>query len=84
MLVGLVFVLTIHVEPGVRSWFYSNQPHHSSVFVFQKVAVVKKIADGILVTKIHPHPYAGVRESSAVVIGDVYGIAKKRLIHRPA
>ena len=46
--------------------------------------MVRKVTNGVGITKIHSHPDAGIRESSAVVIRDVYGIAKKRLIHRPA
>lgn len=52
--------------------------------MFQKVAVVKKVADRIWIAKIHAHPDARIRESPAVVIRNIYGIAKKRLIHRPA
>ena len=46
--------------------------------------MVRKVTNGVGITKIHSHPDAGIRESSAVVIRDVYGIAEKRLIHRPA
>jgi glycine cleavage system regulatory protein len=43
--------------------------------------VVDKVAQRIRIPKIHPQADAGIFKSFAVVIRDVNGIAKKRLVH---
>jgi hypothetical protein len=93
-------LLFLCISVGVAGWFLgtgsapkpaprgsglnANQPHHSSIFVFQKMAVVKKVPDGIGIAKIHPHSYAGIYESLAVEIGNVHGVAKEGFFYRLA
>ncbi len=46
--------------------------------------MVDKVADDIGVTKIHAESHAGILQGFAVVVGNVDGIAKKRLVDRLA
>ena len=44
------------------------------------MAMVQKIANCIRIAKVHPQPDAGIFQRSAVVVGNVDGIAKERFI----
>ena len=71
-----------HVEHGVHG------STRISPIILRRLLCSKRLAVGrkspMVFGSKSIHSDAGIRESSAVVIRDVYGIAKKRLIHRPA
>ncbi len=67
---------------GTIRWFHADQSHHSSVFVFQKMAMINKRADAIGVAKIHAQSDARILEGSTVIERHVDGVAQKRLVYR--
>jgi len=66
--------------PGSFGRFYTDQAHHSVVFVLQKVAVVDKITDDFGIAKIQPHSNGGVDKCFPVIVGNVDSISEKRLV----
>src|SRR5580700_693127 len=52
--------------------------------MLQEVAVIDKGADDVRIAKIHAQPHARVLQRAAVVVGDIDGIAQKRLVDRDA
>ena len=63
---------------------HANQPHHSSILMLQKMAMVDKGADRIRVAKIHSQFDAGILERFAVEVRNVYGVPQKRLVYGAA
>src|SRR5271169_1401422 len=61
-------------------WFNSNQAHHATVFVFEKMAVIDESADRIWIAKIHAQADAGILQVRGAVEGDVDGVAQERLV----
>src|SRR5580692_11065029 len=62
-------------------WFDADQAHHASIFVFEKMTVVQKSADGVGVAKIHAQADAGKLQIRGAVEGHVDGVAQERLIN---
>ena len=65
---------------GVFGRVDANQAHHAVVFVFEEMAVEDEGADGVRVAKIDTHFNLGIGEGSAVVKGNVDGVAEVRLV----
>jgi hypothetical protein len=62
----------------------ANKPHHSAIFVFQKVTMIHKGTDGIRASEIHAQPHTRIFQHPAVEERDVDGISQKGLIDRNA
>ena len=62
----------------------ANHAHHAVVGVFEKMAVIYEVTDNVGIAEIQADAHAGIDEGAAVVIRDVYGVPKKRFVHRPA
>src|ERR1700683_880813 len=62
--------------------FHAYKPHHSSVFMFEKVTVIVKDPDCVWVAKIHAHSYPRILKRLAIVIWHINRVAQERLVYR--
>ena len=60
---------------------HSDQAHHSTILMLQEMAMINERPHGIRIAKIHPQSNTGIFKRFAGIVGNVDGIAKKRLIH---
>jgi hypothetical protein len=61
---------------------HTDGAHHPAILVLEKMAVLRKCADRILIAEVHPKFDAWINGAFPVPVRDIDRIAKERFVYR--